>query len=144
DALSRLLVAMRPSLGDSLYSAWENLSVTSSQPCCVYALRTRASVFGHNAPLKPVTDAQTGRVVNTEEWTLFRTSGVSNERFTITIGLNPSDKTITTQISLSRIDSRGNFTAFLGNGLSNSRSYGSSPVTFIVPLTTPDNEEVVV
>ena len=142
DALSRLLVTMRPSLSDSLYSAWENLRVTSSQPCSVYALRTRASVFGHNAPLKPVSDAQTGRVTGTEEWTLFRTSGVSNERFTISMSLNPSDKSITIEVSLNSIDSRGNVTGVLGHGQSPSTTYGSSPVTFQVPLATPDGEEV--
>jgi len=101
DALSRLLVAMRPSLSDSLYSAWENLPVTSSQPCRVYALRTRASVFGHNAPLKPIADVKTGRVVGTNEWTLFRDSVSSTERFEIDIKLNRSQDTSTSFVSAS-------------------------------------------
>lgn len=72
DAWAKLLVTMRPALREVLYTAWENLSVTAPTTARVYALRTRASVFGHNAPLKPITNTESGRVVGTEEWTLLR------------------------------------------------------------------------
>jgi hypothetical protein len=79
DALPKLLVAMRPSLSDVLYRAWENLPVSPPVPVRVYALRTQASVFGHNAPLKPVIDPTSGRVIRTEEWTLFNEAGPGAE-----------------------------------------------------------------
>jgi hypothetical protein len=149
DALSRLLVAMRPSLRDSLYSAWENLPVTSSQPCCVYALRASAAVFGHNAPLKPIADVKTGRVVGAEEWTLFRSSVQSTERFVIGIKLNRTQnaislgiQTIDTRIFIFGVERRTDTATLLGGGTALNVPFTSSP--FNLPLTTPDGEVVVV
>lgn len=84
DALPKLLVTMRPSLRDVLYRAWENLPVSAPAPVRVYALRTRASVFGHNAPLKQITSKETGRIERYEEWTLFRDTGLQ-ESFEINL-----------------------------------------------------------
>jgi len=87
DALPKLLVTMKPSLRDVLYRAWENLPVSVPTPVRVYALRTRASVFGHNAPLKQITNKETGRIEGYEEWTLFRNlDEVQTDHFKIEIG----------------------------------------------------------
>ena len=48
----QLLAAMQPALSISLYKAWKNIAVESG-PARVYALRTTASLFGHNAPRYP-------------------------------------------------------------------------------------------
>ncbi|MFI2346419.1 putative baseplate assembly protein [Streptomyces sp. NPDC019443] len=50
DAVPRLLAAVRPELGPVLYEAWRNLPRTPRPTDQVYALRTRARLFGHNAP----------------------------------------------------------------------------------------------
>lgn len=50
DALPRLLSAVRPDLGAVLYEAWQNLPRTDPPGERLYALRTRARLFGHNAP----------------------------------------------------------------------------------------------
>lgn len=48
----RLLSQMDHKLGDTLYTAYANASVTQvSDPCDVEALRVTAAPFGHNAPL---------------------------------------------------------------------------------------------
>ena len=152
DALSRLLVTMRPSLSASLYSAWENLPVTSGQPCRVYALRTRASVFGHNAPLKPIADAKTGRVVGTKEWTLFRDSSASAERFMIITKLNDnrndnlafgsiSSKTMEVTIFIWDVVRSTGFFTVLGSA---AQTVPLTSSTFNVPVPTTDREVVAV
>jgi hypothetical protein len=73
DALPKLLTAFKPALRNQLYQAWQNLPVTPSVAARVYALRTRASVFGHNAPQRPVLIE--GNIDHYEEWTLFRDQG---------------------------------------------------------------------
>ncbi|GAA1913748.1 hypothetical protein GCM10009837_43050 [Streptomyces durmitorensis] len=50
DTVPRLLAAVRPDLGPVLYAAWRNLPRTPQPTDQVYALRTRARLFGHNAP----------------------------------------------------------------------------------------------
>jgi hypothetical protein len=86
DTLPKLLVTLRPALRDVFYRAWENLSISAPVPTQVYALRVRASVFGNNAPLKPVINKETGRVISTEEWTLFKdTVSTTTEKFNINI-----------------------------------------------------------
>ena len=66
DIAPRLLAAFRPSAASTLYEAWANVGTPPSR-VKAYALRAKASVFGHNAPLKPLLDAN-GRVVGYEEW----------------------------------------------------------------------------
>ena len=88
DNLPRLLGAMLPGVGPALYRAWDAVPVTQPTPAVVYALRTRASVFGHSAPLEQVRDER-GVLREQREWTLFRFSGGQvNENFGIT--LSPS------------------------------------------------------
>jgi predicted phage baseplate assembly protein len=48
----QLLAAMQPALRMSLYRAWKNIAIARG-PAQVYALRTKASLFGHNAPRYP-------------------------------------------------------------------------------------------
>ncbi len=50
DVAPRLLAALQPELASVLYRAWRELPLTPETAVQVLALRTRASVFGHNAP----------------------------------------------------------------------------------------------
>ena len=89
DALPKLLTAFQPALSQSLYRAWKNVPVTLRSRAQVYALRTRASVFGHNAPPRPVINE--GKIERYEEWTLSRpTEDVSVEHFRINISFMPT------------------------------------------------------
>ncbi|HVF09189.1 MAG TPA: putative baseplate assembly protein [Abditibacteriaceae bacterium] len=72
DMAPQLLTAFQPRLQTLLYRAWANTPVVPDRPVEVHALRTRASVFGHNAPLRPV--LENGTVIRFEEWTLHRPS----------------------------------------------------------------------
>ncbi len=75
DVLPSLLTVMRPELAPVLYDAWRNLEATPPSQLRIYALRTRASAFGHNAPLDTVRTDE-GIVTATREWTLQRDNGV--------------------------------------------------------------------
>ncbi|MEP7217454.1 MAG: putative baseplate assembly protein [Bacteroidota bacterium] len=90
DITPQLLTAIRPELAANLYSTWKNIPVTPQPVIAVYALRARASVFGHNAPLKPIT-TKDGAVTGTQEWTLRRDTGLAIDPFRIdvTITRNP-------------------------------------------------------
>jgi len=70
DTPSRLLATLQPSLSNSLYEAWANLSVTETTQVNVYAFRTKASPFGHNAPLRPVRYDEGRKMVVSSEWTI--------------------------------------------------------------------------
>ncbi|MGW0630288.1 putative baseplate assembly protein [Streptomyces sp. NPDC002758] len=50
DALPRLLTAVRPELAPVLYPAWRSLPRGTQEQESLHALRTRARLFGHNAP----------------------------------------------------------------------------------------------
>ena len=54
DLSARLATLAQPELRDVFYQAWANVPVTRAPTLKVCALRTRASVFGHNAPLELV------------------------------------------------------------------------------------------
>ena len=64
DMPARLLSALQPSLSDSLYQAWANLPVTNAAEIKVYTFRTKASPFGHNAPLRPIRYGSEGNIVD--------------------------------------------------------------------------------
>jgi len=70
DALTKVFAQLRPTLKGNLYRTLENIQPTAPSPVQAFALRTRASVYGHNAPLKPQTDPTSGRITGYEEWTL--------------------------------------------------------------------------
>jgi predicted phage baseplate assembly protein len=69
DLSARLLAVARPELRDVLYKAWANVPVARLPKLKVCALRVRASVFGHNAPLELVR-ADNGAVLGSKEWDL--------------------------------------------------------------------------
>lgn len=148
DTLPKLLVTMRPSLRNVFYDAWENLPVTVPNPARVYALRTRASVFGHNAPLKPITSKETGRVTGSEEWTLFRPTLGPTERVTmfIQLALIPQGNTalgfvqvVNVTIVINSIDSLGQLGPVLGRG---TQPAIPLPGQVDLALSTPDQEVV--
>jgi PKD domain len=70
DMPSRLLSALQPRLSDTLYKAWANLPVTISTQVEVHAFRTKASPFGHNAPLRPVRFDDARKMVVYDEWSI--------------------------------------------------------------------------
>lgn len=71
DLAARLLTVVRPELAGSLYTAWANVPVTLPPSLKVCALRTRASVFGHNAPLELTRDPDNKSLITgTQEWDL--------------------------------------------------------------------------
>ena len=87
DAIPQLLTALRPDLGRALYQAWEQ---TGTEPSAVrvYALRTTASPFGHNAPPKPIIKANDTTTVDYEEWTLERATPGVEESYRISVGVD--------------------------------------------------------
>jgi len=66
DTAPRILAALRPAMAPLLYAAWGNV-VTPSAPVKVYAMRTKAGLFGHNAPLR-VTGVVRGQVRGYADW----------------------------------------------------------------------------
>lgn len=50
DMSAKLLRTLQPDLADVLYQSWRNLPLTDATTLSLYGFRTRASVFGHNAP----------------------------------------------------------------------------------------------
>lgn len=77
DLAAKLLTAARPELGPVLYKAWANVPATARPTLEVYALRVRASVFGHNAPLELRIDD--GRIIERREWDFVRDDESSTE-----------------------------------------------------------------
>ena len=70
DTLPQLLTSLQPTLQPLLYQAWQSLTLNNSPFVKVYALRIRASVFGHNAPLVPTVSE--GEITDYREWDLKR------------------------------------------------------------------------
>jgi hypothetical protein len=92
DFLAGLLTAFRPELTGLLYEAWRNVPATPPSTLQVYALRTHASAFGHNAAPEPVKNSD-GVVVGSREWTLFKQAGDRvPEPFEVTLLLPLSDR----------------------------------------------------
>ena len=86
DIAPQLLATLRPELREILYKAWENVPVTPEPAVEVYALRTRASVFGHNAPLEPIKNSD-GVIIGSKEWDLQKPAGTAAESFEITMAI---------------------------------------------------------
>ncbi|MDD7926956.1 putative baseplate assembly protein [Actinomycetospora chibensis] len=87
DALPDLLLSLRPDLASTLYSAWQGVPATPAGTLRCYALRKRASAFGHAARPEVITDDENGKIVEEREWALFRASGGPPELFTVTVAL---------------------------------------------------------
>lgn len=84
DLPARMLAVAKPELRDGLYKAWANLPATEPPRLKVCALRTRAAVFGHNAPREPVRNAA-GVIIDTKEWDLEQRTETSGETFHLTL-----------------------------------------------------------
>ncbi|SHJ55693.1 putative baseplate assembly protein [Bradyrhizobium lablabi] len=63
------LRTLNPAMRAGFFTALKNEAVTPPVSSGVHAFRVKAAPFGHNAPLKPVTDEK-GVVIDTEEWPL--------------------------------------------------------------------------
>jgi predicted phage baseplate assembly protein len=66
---------LNPAMRAQFYTALGNEAVTPPVSSEVHAFRVMAAPFGHNAPLKPVTDEK-GVVIDTEEWPLVGTTSI--------------------------------------------------------------------
>jgi hypothetical protein len=100
DALSKILTTLRPSLAGMFYRAWENLSVTPAPAVQTFAFRTRASLYGHNAPLKPVLD-EGGRITGYEEWTIVKEDNEgATESFSVNLTFSNASPTLTATAAL--------------------------------------------
>jgi baseplate J-like protein len=84
DILPKLLTTLRPALAPLLTKAIGNLPATRPTTAKVYAMRTRASVFGHNAPMQNVT-GENGKVTGQKEWTLTRLGETGREDFLLEV-----------------------------------------------------------
>lgn len=69
DTAPKILRTLNPAAADDLYPALAASRVAPANPSQLLAFRTKAAVYGNNAPLKPITNAQ-GIVTGTEEWPL--------------------------------------------------------------------------
>jgi predicted phage baseplate assembly protein len=69
DTTPALLGTFNPQVGQQLYAGMRSVKVTPSLTGEFHALRVQAAPFGHNAPLRPITNEK-GAVVATEEWPL--------------------------------------------------------------------------
>jgi predicted phage baseplate assembly protein len=83
DRYLRLLSNFRPDLAHALTKAVASAPVTEPQAVRVYAMRTKASVFGHNAPLKvtPHTNAEP----TFREWTFFEHEQITEVADTVNL-----------------------------------------------------------
>lgn len=67
DIAPRLFAAFVPALAGTLYQAWAGIEAPSSQ-VQVYAMRVKAQLFGHNAPLKIQFDGEIRKITGQEDW----------------------------------------------------------------------------
>ncbi len=81
DTAPKLLVALRPYLAPLLYPALAGATVTPGAGLKVYALRVTASLYGSNAPRRPVFAAEDrGKVIGFQEWKVLDDQGNPLER----------------------------------------------------------------
>ncbi|NJO18082.1 MAG: putative baseplate assembly protein [Thioploca sp.] len=66
DSTSRLWIALKPTLRSTYYQVLKN-SFVSPGPAKVFALRTTASLFGHNVP-KPIKYRENGTTESQQHW----------------------------------------------------------------------------
>lgn len=86
DNLPQLLTGLRSELSDSLYDAWKNLELPPN-PVKVYALRTRARLYGHNAPPRVAATDGHGVVISWGEWPVFSNEDVTDASGSTITGL---------------------------------------------------------
>lgn len=68
EASHMVLKTFAPVLRETLPTAAKNAEVTVKNPIKVYALRLKASLFGHNAPKEPKYNPRTGQILPQSEW----------------------------------------------------------------------------
>ena len=69
DTAPKIVSALNPGIEDELYPALARASVAPPASSQAFAFRVKAPVYGNNAQMKPITNAQ-GIVIGTEEWPL--------------------------------------------------------------------------
>ncbi|MDQ1436890.1 MAG: hypothetical protein QOK43_519 [Acidimicrobiaceae bacterium] len=79
DTRLRLAQVLRPALKDVLYAAWSQAVVSKPSPVRVYAMRVKASVFGHNAVAVPTYNAD-GQLEDQSHWHQWTPSGEDGKR----------------------------------------------------------------
>lgn len=136
DNLPRLLGAFSPALGRAIYSAWANVPVTRRSPAAVYALRTRASAFGNNAPLNQPRNSNGTPNGNPIEWTLIRSGEpVTNaRRFRVNVTHSETGGEVSQEMFTARVELLNN-----SGGVTNTATVSQavfdtpSPLTFSLP-----------
>jgi predicted phage baseplate assembly protein len=91
DIAAQLLTSFRPEAASILYQAWQNVPVTQEPAVEVYALRTKAGVFGNNAPLEPVKRSD-GIIIGSKEWDLKKSGARTTESFEIRVAIKKLDQ----------------------------------------------------
>jgi hypothetical protein len=136
DNLPRLLGAFSPALGRAIYSAWANVPVTRRSPAAVYALRTRASAFGNNAPLFQPRNSNGTPNGDPIEWTLIRSGepATTARRFRVNVTYGEGGGDVPFQTYTARVDLLNN-----SGGVTNTASITrqvqdtATPETFALP-----------
>ena len=100
DLVTQMLTQINPGLQEVLYKAWENVPVTAPETSEVHALRTRASLFGHNAPPE-LSRNSAGVITGTKEWDLHKVTSTRAEAFDIQLQ-RQQDDSFNTIIALDR------------------------------------------
>ena len=73
DTAPRLLATFRPTIARTLYRAWGGIE-TGAAPIQVYAMRVKASLFGHNAPLQIQFNPTSGAITGVADWPVVTTT----------------------------------------------------------------------
>ncbi|MEX8521109.1 MAG: putative baseplate assembly protein [Leptothrix sp. (in: b-proteobacteria)] len=141
DAAVQMLLAFQPMMASSLYTAIGNARVAQRPDVSVLTFRTRAAVYGHNAPLRPVVD-DAGKAVGYGEWTLQKPTptGTQREPFRIDVRVSESKDVvfeITVSIGTNGSNVMGNLMA---SKLSLTLDDPSARETITIKVDRGDNE----
>lgn len=139
DNLPRLLGAFSPALGRAIYSAWANVPVTRRSPAKVYALRTRASAFGNNAPLFQPRNSNGTPNGDPIEWTLLRSGeqATAARRFRVNVAYEMTKDEFPSLVYTARVDLLNG-----SGGVTNTASITRVIEDTATPLTFTLNEPV--
>lgn len=99
DNLPQLLTGLRSEISGSLYGAWKNLELPPN-PVKVYALRTRARLYGHNAPPRVAATDGAGVVTAWGEWQVFSSEPVTDSSGAHLAGVTAPDREVPQSIYL--------------------------------------------
>jgi hypothetical protein len=99
DSIPRVLTALYPELASNLYTAWADVPVTPAPAAAICVLRTQASVFGHNAPLR--LRSTSGGTPIFEEWKVIDETNTQPQAFVLRTEIVPGTApTIKTSVTL--------------------------------------------